>query len=172
MAPKCPLSGVERTFCLPAGDFRTYPNSDMLMRIASLLSIKDRSLKMRLSSSALVLLTILCTSTSASAQEGSAELECERGVKEACWIARFGRCAHENPRIAIPACTRMILNRDRSGAATPNSSFMLVERAQQYSLRATARAKLGNIDEALADYDRAIRAHGELRHCSLLKIGA
>ena len=117
---------------------------------------------MRLSSSVLVLLTILCTSASVSAQEGSASLECARGVKEACWIARFGRCANENPRIAIPACTRQLLNRNSVWTTRPDASFAQIERAQQYSLRATAHAKLGDIVEALADYDRAIRTHGEL----------
>jgi hypothetical protein len=39
---------------------------------------------------------------------------------------------------------------------------MQMDRAQRFSLRATAHAKLGNAEQALEDYDRAIRTHGEL----------
>ena len=55
----------------------------------------------------IMLLSILCASGSALAQaeNSSLNMECERGVREACFALRFGRCASENPRVAITACT-------------------------------------------------------------------
>lgn len=119
---------------------------------------------MKLSSSVLVLLTIFCVPTSASAQKGlpNLEVECGRGVLEACFALRYGRCAHANPRIAIPACTRQLLDRNTAWNNRPDSSLIHVDRATRYALRGSAQAKQGDIDRALADYDRAIRAHGDV----------
>jgi hypothetical protein len=56
----------------------------------------------------LVLLTVLFISNSASAQVGRGPTDCERELKLVCWAQFYGRCAHPNPRIAIPACTRQL----------------------------------------------------------------
>lgn len=116
---------------------------------------------MRLSSSVFVLLAIFCIPTSASAVEFGGAVECELTMRELCWTAKFGRCAHANPRIAIAACTRQLLDRSMSELQTKASQVRMV-RAQQYSLRATAHLKLGNVDEALNDYNRAVRTSGSL----------
>ncbi len=128
----------------------------------------------------LILLSILCTSASAFAQGATASLylECERAVKEACWALKFGRCASENPRIAIWACTRQMFEPSNVWNSSPGSSFRRLDQAQRYSLRASAHAKLGDIVQALDDYDRAIRTHGglywihTLRGSALFSLGA
>nr|TFG52930.1 MAG: tetratricopeptide repeat protein [Hyphomicrobiales bacterium] len=105
----------------------------------------------------LVLLAVLCTSAPASAQTalGNTAIECQLGMRELCWAQTFGRCAHENPRIAIRACTRQLLGRD-------SASRTRMVTAQTYSLRGTAHLKLGDVDEALNDFDRALKTYGNL----------
>ena len=55
---------------------------------------------------------------------------------------------------AIPACTRQL--------ATPENRLfrgdVRYQRAVRYTLRAIAHTKQGNVDRALSDYDRAVRA--------------
>jgi tetratricopeptide (TPR) repeat protein len=119
-----------------------------------------------------ILLALLWTCTPASAQQGDATLECYNGVREACWVIRFGRCANENPQIAIPACTRQLANPTSAWTSSAIRSFMQMDRAQRFSLRATAHAKLGNAEQALEDYDRAIRTHGELFWIHALRASA
>jgi len=100
-------------------------------------------------------LIALCVSTSASAQTDLRHDLCGVGNTEACFSLEFGRCADESPRVAIPACTRALAQQDnrRTGG---NVRF---ERAIRYTLRALAHDKQGNVDRALSDYDRAVRAH-------------
>jgi len=104
----------------------------------------------------LVLLAILFVSTPASGQLDLRHQQCGLGDQDACFALEFGRCADENPRIAIPACTRDLARQDnrRTGG---NLRF---ERAIRYALRANAHAKQGNSDRALSDYDRAVTSHG------------
>jgi tetratricopeptide (TPR) repeat protein len=110
----------------------------------------------------LVLLTLLFMSTSATAQLGIPGIECAIEVRGLFWAQAFGRCAHPNPRIAIPACTRQLLDRDGATSYRTNSSRRRMLRAQQCSLRGTAHLKLGNVDQALDDYDRALTANKNL----------
>jgi tetratricopeptide (TPR) repeat protein len=123
---------------------------------------------MRLSLSVRVLIAApwlsLCLSTSASAQAGlpDLEVECGRGVLEACFALRYGRCADANPRIAIPACTRQLLDRNTAWNNRPDSSLIQMDRATRYALRGTAHAKQGELDQAIDDYDRAIREQGDV----------
>jgi tetratricopeptide (TPR) repeat protein len=127
---------------------------------------------MRIAVSVFVLLAIFGAPSTASAQSGDPLTDCERGVMEACWAIRFGRCAHQEPEIAIPACTRQLVNPNRM---LDNSAFAALRRAdhaQRYSLRATAYAKQGNFEQALEDYDRAIRAHGGLYWIHALRASA
>lgn len=81
-------------------------------------------------------------------------LACEAGDRSACLTIHFGRCANDNPRVAIPACTRQLGEQDnrRHGG---NIRF---ERAILYTLRANARLKQGDVERALSDYDRAVVA--------------
>ena len=105
------------------------------------------------------LLGIFFLSTQASAQRGEPSVECERGVRDACWIVRFGTCAHENPRVAIPACTRRLAGELRffrsDGVVGGNKR---ADQAQFYALRGNARFKQGNLERALADYNLAIKS--------------
>jgi hypothetical protein len=115
---------------------------------------------MRLSA-ILVLLSVLFIPNSASAQFGPASIGCDKAIEELCWVQLFGRCGHSNPRIAIPACRRKIADQIlHPGGFKPGRGRMAL--AQQYSLRGTAYLKLGNVDDALADYDRALKVNGEL----------
>jgi len=131
---------------------------------------------MRLSAFLLALLSVAFIATSASAQrsQGSTARSntadpdmqdvseqwdtrheaCGVGDKNACFIIEFGACADRNPQIAIPACTRQLVQQDnrRFGG---NIRF---ERAIRYMLRANAHATQGNQELALLDYDRAIVA--------------
>ena len=97
----------------------------------------------------------------ASAQTGlpDLEVECGRGVLEACFAFRYGRCAAADPQTAIGACTRQLLDRNTAWNNRPDSSLIQMDRATQYALRGSAHAKLGDLDRAIADYDRAIREH-------------
>jgi tetratricopeptide (TPR) repeat protein len=72
----------------------------------------------------------------------------------ACYLIQFGDCANDNPRVAIPACTRALAVQDNRRFAV-NVRF---ERAVRYMLRANAYTLQGNLDRALTDYDRAVRA--------------
>ena len=83
---------------------------------------------------------------------------CNLGDKDACFAIEFGECADRNPRLAIPACTRQLVVQDnrRTGG---NVRF---ERAIRYVLRANAHLNLGNMDLALADYDRAVVTNGSV----------
>ena len=103
----------------------------------------------------LVLLTILFVSTSASAQLDVLLRQCRHGDQEACFPLEFGRCADENPRVAIPACTRDLARQDNRKIP----ANLRMGRAARYALRASAHAKQGDIDLALSDYDRAITSH-------------
>ena len=112
-----------------------------------------------------------CLSTLASAQTGNPSnptdlryldhnlgdgtgLACGRGDFEACFALEFGRCASANPRIAIPTCTRQLVTPENR--VFPGN--IRYQRAIRYALRANAHAKQGNVDRALSDWDRAVRA--------------
>jgi tetratricopeptide (TPR) repeat protein len=133
---------------------------------------------MRLAAS-FVLLASLFVSTSASAQAySSTALACEAGDMSACLELAYGRCMHDDPRIAIAACTRQLLsNRDSLWDDRLGSVHTPENQAVRYSLRATAYTKLGEFDRALADYRRAIRAKGDifwihaLRGSALFSVG-
>nr|TFG52929.1 MAG: tetratricopeptide repeat protein [Hyphomicrobiales bacterium] len=104
----------------------------------------------------LVLLGFLCISTSASAQDGTKSFHCQNGLTdESCFFVEMGRCADPNPRIAIPACSRQLIVQD--SRTIPGR--LRRDRALRYSLRATAYAKLGDVDRALADFDRSIKSY-------------
>jgi tetratricopeptide (TPR) repeat protein len=124
--------------------------------------------------SLLLSLTLICISNSAFAQGGLggnslqmlvdpnyALLEkfpeynaCSQGNITGCYLIHYGDCASDNPRVAIPACTRAL-------SAPENRRFgvnVRFERAVRYMLRANAYTLQGNLDRALTDYDRAVRA--------------
>ena len=112
--------------------------------------------------SVLVMLTVLSIPTSASAQMAYFENdqryeECGRGDRAACMDTQFGNCGHDNPRVSIRACTRL-LARPENRMQPPNIRF---ERAIIYALRADAYAKRDDLDRAIEDYDRAITAVGD-----------
>ena len=110
-------------------------------------------------SSVLYLLAALCLSNPVAAQQGENSVECRRGVLEACWLVKFGTCAHVNPRVAIPACTRRLagdLRFIRTDGIIGGSRR--VDQAQFYALRGNAHFKQGNIDRALSDYNLAIKS--------------
>jgi tetratricopeptide (TPR) repeat protein len=80
------------------------------------------------------------------------------GAREGSDFSQYGRCANDNPRVAIPACTRQL-------AAQDNRQFRAnrrIERAYRYTLRANAYAKQGNLDRALTDYRRAVASYRNL----------
>jgi len=124
--------------------------------------------------SLLMLFTLLCISNSAFAQGGlggsSLNMlvdpnyallekfpeyrECSNGNITGCYLIQYGDCADDNPRVAIPACTRALSVQDNRRFGV-NFRF---ERAVRYMLRANAYTLQGNLDRALADYDRAIKA--------------
>ncbi len=112
-------------------------------------------------SASFVFLTILCISASASAQgvgEGTNSFQCQPRLADgACFFLEMGRCADPNPRIAIPACSRQLATSD--GRANPGN--LRRDRALRYSLRATAYAKQGEVDRALADFDRSIKVYSK-----------
>lgn len=81
-------------------------------------------------------------------------IDCGVGDITACYLVQFGDCADDRPRVAIPACTRALAQQDNRRRQTD----IRFERAVRYALRANAHAALGNTDNALADYDRAVRA--------------
>ncbi len=83
---------------------------------------------------------------------------CAVGEYEACFSLQFGRCADANARVAIPACTRQLAAQDNRRI----SGNIRFERAVRYALRAIAHTRQGNVDRALSDYDRAVRAHGSI----------
>jgi len=106
------------------------------------------------------LLAAVCLSAPASAQEGNPLDDCERGVREACWAVRFGNCAHENPMVAIPACTRRLVT-EMGFFRTDNvvGGNKRADQAQYYALRGNARFRQGNLDGALSDYNLAIKSY-------------
>ncbi len=83
---------------------------------------------------------------------------CNVGDSDACFAIEFGQCAARNPQVAIPACTRQLVQQEnrRTGG---NGRF---ERAIRYMLRANAHARQGNQGLALADYDRSVNAYGSV----------
>ena len=64
---------------------------------------------------------------------------CEAGDSDACFSIEFSTCADANPRVAIPACTRQLIQQDNRRTGGNNR----YERAIRYILRANARLKLG-----------------------------
>jgi tetratricopeptide (TPR) repeat protein len=115
---------------------------------------------MRLSSSLLALLVVMCVSASTSAQgaqPGQTEpreqprfnehyLDYGAGLYGAAGPSRLALCAHDDPGVAIPSCTRLL-----AGGLYPRS-----ERADVHALRANAQTKQAEFDLALADYNEAI----------------
>ena len=81
---------------------------------------------------------------------------CSAGNISGCYLLQFGDCANDNPRVAIPACTRQLAMQDNRKSGV-NLRF---ERAVRYLLRATAYTYQGDLDRALSDYDRAVTADG------------
>jgi len=119
--------------------------------------------KLRRSVIPAALLMVLFVSTQASAQLrlGLQQLDlrfqqCALGDQDACFALEYGRCANENPRIAISACTRDLARQDNR--KIPGN--LRTERATRYALRAIAYANQGDMDRALADYDRAVTSYG------------
>ncbi len=130
---------------------------------------------MRKSALFVLLLTVVFATTSASAQSdrtprGNSVLadptwdllerfpeyrECSYGNITGCYLLQYGDCADDNPRVAIPACTRGLAVQDNRRTGI-NIRF---ERAVRYMLRANAYTLQGNLDRALNDYDRAVKAH-------------
>lgn len=80
--------------------------------------------------------------------------ECANGNITGCYLIQFGDCVDDNPRVAIPACTRQLNQQDNRRRLT-NVRF---ERAVLYALRGYARTTQGEHDLAVRDYDRAIKA--------------
>jgi tetratricopeptide (TPR) repeat protein len=111
-----------------------------------------------------VILTVLSISASASAQDPNVPWysndqryeECGNGDRAACMETQFGNCAHDNPRIAITACTRQLAQQDNREHSV-NTRF---ERAMRYALRADAYGKQGDLDRSIEDYERATNAFG------------
>ena len=103
--------------------------------------------------------SLIGAASPAPAQTSDPTVDCARGISQACWEVRFGNCAHENPRVAIPACTRRLISeasffhRDQIIGGSKR-----LDQAQFYGLRGNAYARQGNVDRALADYDRALKA--------------
>jgi tetratricopeptide (TPR) repeat protein len=100
---------------------------------------------MRLSSSILVSLAVLCAPTSASAQQAynmTSPAILGDGARYPLW----GTCQIAEPNVAIPDCTRLL---DRG--IYPQS-----DRVVAYNLRAIAYLKTENFELALADYNEAI----------------
>ena len=106
--------------------------------------------------SALVIFLYVCAP--ASAQPDLRFQQCGLGDQDACFALEFGRCADENPRVAIPACTRDLAQQDNR--RIPGN--LRLARATRYALRALAYAKQGDLDLALSDYDRAISSDGDI----------
>ena len=81
--------------------------------------------------------------------------ECSYGNITGCYLLQYGDCADDNPRVAIPSCTRGLAVQDNRRHGV-NVRF---ERAVRYLLRANAHTIQGNLERALSDYDRAVKAH-------------
>lgn len=80
--------------------------------------------------------------------------QCNSGDKDACFAIEFGQCADRNPRVAVPACTRQLMQQE-------NRRFggdVRYERAIRYVLRAIAYTNQGDMGLALEDYDQAVTA--------------
>jgi tetratricopeptide (TPR) repeat protein len=115
-------------------------------------------------SPAFVFLTALFVSTSAAAQYSEPraehrESQCARGIIEACSFWEFGLCAHDDPRVAIPECSRMAGGGGLRGA-------------KLYVLRANAYARSGDLNRALTDYDRATTKYGAVYWIHAFRAGA
>lgn len=117
---------------------------------------KEEQEKLKRAVFPVALLMLLFVSTSASAQVQLRYQQCDLGDQEVCFDLEFGRCADENPRVAIPACTRDLARQDNR--RIPGN--LRAARATRYALRAGAHAKQGDMDRALSDYDRAISSYG------------
>jgi tetratricopeptide (TPR) repeat protein len=121
--------------------------------------------------STLVLATGLALCFAASAQ-GQTRFQQDYSYKGEIWHDQvdvftgpsFGRCGDPNPRVAIPACTRALVP-----AGEPLSARL---RVWIYAFRARAYAKRGDLDEALEDYDRAIRGASTEDQPSMLTMRA
>jgi tetratricopeptide (TPR) repeat protein len=83
---------------------------------------------------------------------------CDAGDKNACFAIEFGLCADGNPRVAINECSRQLAAQDNR-ITGGNIRF---ERAMRYMLRAYAHVRLGEMEEALADYDLAVATDGSV----------
>lgn len=83
---------------------------------------------------------------------------CSLGNVTECYLVQFGDCADDNPRVAIPACTRHLALQDNRRRLVDQR----FERAVRYLLRANAHMNEGNLDRGLADLDRAVRADGRI----------
>jgi tetratricopeptide (TPR) repeat protein len=78
--------------------------------------------------------------------------QCNSGNRDACFAIEFGNCADANPRVAIPACSWQIAEQDTRRIG----GDIRFERAIRYFLRANAYSRLGDLDNALSDYDLAV----------------
>ncbi len=112
---------------------------------------------MRASSLTLALLFVACISNSATAQQihwedPQNELWLDE-VEVARNFNRFGDCAHDDPALAVRACTQQLM-----ALHMPNSGSYRSDRAHRYTLRANARVKQGNFSRAFSDYQRASAA--------------
>ncbi len=117
---------------------------------------------MRANSLTLTLLFVAAISNSATAQlihweDPQNELWLD-GVETARSFNRFGDCAHDDPALAVRACTQQLRT-----LQLPNSGSYQSDRAYRYTLRANARVKQGNFSRALSDYQRAsAAAYGDI----------
>lgn len=127
---------------------------------------------MKLSAFLLVLLAFFYASTTASAQQGNSPVGCTRGAMDLCWPVRFGRCAHQNPEIAIPACTRQLVNPFDTSDSAALARIKRTDWAQRFTLRAIAYAKQGDLEQAVEDLDRAIRTDRSLYWVYALRASA
>ena len=98
---------------------------------------------MRASSLTLALLFVVCISNSATTQQihwedPQNELWLDE-VEVARNFNRFGDCAHDDPALAVRACTQQLM-----ALHMPNSGSYRSDRAHRFTLRANARVKQGN----------------------------
>lgn len=91
--------------------------------------------------------------------EGTVPLRdaCLRGDEVSCFKQSLGDCAHENPSVAITACSRE-LRWDQSRRQEVGGRRL---RAAVYALRGAAYYKEGNLAEAIVDYRESIMRYDE-----------
>jgi tetratricopeptide (TPR) repeat protein len=91
--------------------------------------------------------------------EGTVPLRdaCLSGDEVSCFKLSLGDCAHENPSVAIAACSRE-LRWDQSRRQEVGGRRL---RAAVYALRGAAYYKQGNLAEAITDYRESITRYDQ-----------